>query len=358
MRVPDAISKIDEVVAVLFKARVRPSCKFVNMGMTAYLKFRQPKRAVALYDGALALGFTPNMQCTTTLVRALTPSGSGNEAMSQRSNMQNDGSRLGDANSKAEVKVPIDSLDRVTAAMKILEEQMIRPDTYLLNQLMRAYSLNGLYSKAEDIFYRVMKAGGASQAEALARPCSPDIVSWNIMIENYGRQGRTDLAVRCFQDMLEQPSLIKPDKFTYTALLKSYIKVDDFQAAEQILDDMEYRAAAFAQSQRATNSKFERSEQNFLSAPFSSSKLAMVSETPPPIPDVFLYNAIVEGYSRRLRWREAESTVERMRARGLLPNAETYMYLVPCLIRAQHPSRAVDKLDDVRALGIRMDTEM
>ena len=50
--------------------------------------------------------------------------------------------------------------------------------------------------------------------------------------------------------------------------------------------------------------------------------------------------------------------MERMRARGLLPNAETYMYLVPCLIRAQHPSRAVDKLDDVRALGIRMDTEM
>ena len=61
---------------MLFKARVRPSSKFVNMGMTAYLRKRQPARAVALYDGALALGFTPNMQVVTTLLRAVTP-GSG-----------------------------------------------------------------------------------------------------------------------------------------------------------------------------------------------------------------------------------------------------------------------------------------
>ena len=124
-----------------------------------------------------------------------------------------------------------DSLGRVMGAMKMLERRQVLPDTFLLNQLMRAYTLLEQYDKAEDVFYRVMKAGGASQAEAKARPCAPDVVSWNIMIDGYARQGKPALARRCFREMLEQPhESIQPDKFTYTALLKSYVMVDDFAA--------------------------------------------------------------------------------------------------------------------------------
>ena len=53
------------------------------------------------------------------------------------------------------------------------------------------------------------------------------------MIDGYARQGKPALARRCFREMLEQPhESIQPDKFTYTALLKSYVMVDDFAAAE------------------------------------------------------------------------------------------------------------------------------
>jgi pentatricopeptide repeat protein len=48
---------------------------------------------------------------------------------------------------------------------------------------MRCYIANGLIADAEDVFYRVMKAGGFSAAEEKVRPCSPDVTSWNIMID-------------------------------------------------------------------------------------------------------------------------------------------------------------------------------
>ena len=301
----------------------------------------QPKRAVALYDGALTLGFAPNMQIVTTLLRALTPSSdapaSGGAARSGWPTER----------PSREASSGSDSLGRVMGAMKMLERRQVLPDTFLLNQLMRAYTLLEQYDKAEDVFYRVMKAGGASQAEAKARPCAPDVVSWNIMIDGYARQGKPALARRCFREMLEQPhESIQPDKFTYTALLKSYVMVDDFAAAEQILEEMEQRAAAYTRSLRNAN------VDDVLEG--SDGAVAL----PPPTPDVFLYNTLIEGYSRCLRWREAEATLQQMRSRGLQPNADTYSVLVPCLTRAKQSTIAVDKLEEVRELGIPLNTAM
>jgi predicted nucleic acid-binding Zn ribbon protein len=39
------------------------------------------------------------------------------------------------------------------------------------------------YLQAEDVFYRALKAGGASAKEELARTCAPTKASWNIMLD-------------------------------------------------------------------------------------------------------------------------------------------------------------------------------
>ena len=70
-----------------------------------------------------------------------------------------------------------------------------------------------------------------------------------------------------------------------------------------------------------------------------------------------VYNVFVKALSRNLRWREAEDMVRRMTDKGISPDWETYSYLVPCLIRAQQPALAVEKLDEMRAANIRLVVE-
>ena len=77
------------------------------------------------------------------------------------------------------------------------------------------------------------------------------------VVEHYDRRLRAPGQARARPAVLsgdvEQPhESIQPDKFTYTALLKSYVMVDDFAAAEQILEDGAARAA-YTRSLRNAN---------------------------------------------------------------------------------------------------------
>lgn len=118
---------------------------------------------------------------------------------------------------------------------------------------------------------------------------------------------------------------VAPDLYTYTALVKALVAGDDFVGAEAVLAAMEAASAADAVA---------------------------------PAPDRFLYNTLLEGYAKRLRWREAEAVIGRMAAAGLSPNEASYATLVPCLVRSQHPERAVECLQNMRDLNLRLDTKM
>lgn len=51
-----------------------------------------------------------------------------------------------------------------------------------LNAVLLFYSLSSKL-QAEDVFYRALKAGGASAKEELSRLCAPTQSSWNIMLD-------------------------------------------------------------------------------------------------------------------------------------------------------------------------------
>jgi len=139
----------------------------------------------------------------------------------------------------------------------------------------------------------------------------------------YARLGRAASAQACFDDMIALE--MRPDLYSYTALIKALVACDDFVGAEDLLSSMED---------------------------------ASFKDPLAPRPDRFLYNTLLEGYAKRLRWREAEHMLNRLASAGLTPNEDSYATLVPCLVRSQHPERAVDCLQEMRDLNLRLDTRM
>ena len=324
----DAAAKVGQIAAVVLKAKVMPSAKFVNIVMTTFLRMKRANEAVRFYDSFASAGFTPNMQVATTLAAALTPP--ANRAVraakiaqkSKRSVLKAKPPPPRQAASERGAASPMRSpMSRLAAAVATLERERIQPDTFFLNQLMRCYIFNGHLAEAEGVFYRLMKAGGASAAEEKTRPCAPDQISWNIMIDGYARQGLADQAKACFQDMAAART---PDLFTYTALLKALVGAESFDLAEEVLATLETSDGVSS-----------------------------------PRPDRFMYNQLLGGYARSLRWREALETVERMTTvGGYTPNEDTYAVLVPCLVRSRHADLAVRCLDEMRSLQLRISPKM
>ena len=253
-----------------------------------------------------------------------------------------------------------EALERAFNGLALLEARNERPDVYMLNALMRACVAAGEYSRAHDIFWRVMRAGGASEKEKAARPCAPDAVSWNIVLDSYARQGRPGMARSAFDEMLQQSDEtgIAPDQYTYTEVIKSLLNVDDFATAEYFLERMEETAARMAE-QRKRVAQADRlrelrgEDEDDDEGSLEKDMLRDLMNSVDLRPDVVVYNVFVKALSRSLRWREAEDMVRRMTDKGIRPDWETYSYLVPCLVRAQQPALAVEKLDEMRAANIR-----
>jgi len=59
------------------------------------------------------------------------------------------------------------------------------PLAFFLFKPLTQYTLLLTTFQAEDVFYRALKAGGASAKEELSRLCAPTQSSWNIMLDGY-----------------------------------------------------------------------------------------------------------------------------------------------------------------------------
>mmetsp|Transcript_38469 Transcript_38469/g.75851 ORF Transcript_38469/g.75851 Transcript_38469/m.75851 type:complete len:1156 (+) Transcript_38469:82-3549(+) len=406
----ESASKVLQVASTVFAIDgLVPSSKFVNMAMTALAKCRRPGKAVGVYDDALAKGFVPTLEVVTTLARALTPTPAEASKLAKlplpKVDQKQAGTKgkasmalpwgrapakaaaksvkVGDGRLEAERAQQERRTDRLVAATTLLEKRRVVPDTFFLNSLLRCFMLNGQVSEAEDIFYRVMKAGGASATEEKARPAPPDRFSWNIMIDGYARRGRPDLAAKCFQDMsqmpvvsttggggftedmLQAPTALRPDLFTCTALLKAFVSVEDFARADELLSTMEAalqpRRNDF--SRKSGNDGRQPTPEEEADADVGTAAAAegsgFFSSVSAVAPDLLVYNTLLKGYCRSVRWREALDVVFRMEeVAGLSPDYDSFAHLVPALCRAGHPDIGLSKLEDVKRLGIRLDTKL
>ena len=171
----------------------------------------------------------------------------------------------------------------------------IKPDTRCYNVAMGALTENDTVEGlgfAVQLFESMRDAG----TPATDRP-QRDIVSFNTIINAFSQAGQSDKAIDLFYKMKQQG--MKPDKFSYTALVKSILKDGDIQ---ELLYDMK---------EQGIN------------------------------PDVIMYNTIIKGLCQERMFLAAQKMVNQMESEGLSPNSMTYGLLMNGLLRSGNPSACV-----------------
>eukprot|EP00617_Octactis_speculum_P008051 CAMPEP_0185779356 /NCGR_PEP_ID=MMETSP1174-20130828/95563_1 /TAXON_ID=35687 /ORGANISM="Dictyocha speculum, Strain CCMP1381" /LENGTH=1021 /DNA_ID=CAMNT_0028468473 /DNA_START=210 /DNA_END=3275 /DNA_ORIENTATION=+ len=316
------LAGVDQVLGTLLSSGVVPTAKIVNIAMIVYRKLGRHRRALGLYEASLKRGLTPSMECVTTYVSVISD--------------------------PAALRSGLDSDHALRNALGAVDELRLRGgtiDVYVINALMRACVRLDALSRAHELFWRVMRAGGASKQEEMERPCAPDVHSFNIILEGYARQGDTSRAVATFRALVDTDDLT-PDLVTYLELIKAFqesrtLGVEELNTALDILDDMEQGLPVSLDHIRAD--PFDKQAGDEIASYISAT--SFTKPPPAPRPNAAVYNIFVRHYCRRTHVDDASDVVERMIANGVSPDAMTFRYLLPGLVRFNRAGEALEAAD-------------
>jgi pentatricopeptide repeat protein len=278
----------DKVVEKLSAASVAIDAKTLAMLMHAYLSCEQPQKAIQLFEGST--GFRGDASSAPL-------------ADAPRSFQANDaalnlytGTMLLQAHAQNQ---DLAAVHRVLAALEGRSGQIIdgeevapwpwtgvygsiQPDTYCYNVALAAADQLGGYEAvqfATDLF---------------ARTKERDIVTYNTYLNILVKAGKSTESFRLFDQM--KRSKVRPDKYTYYALMKSCKNNMDLQ--ELFYDMKEYNI---------------------------------------PI-DVVFYNAMIQNLSENREWSQATKLIQEMETKGVSPQAMTYGILMNGMLRADKPN--------------------
>ncbi|GAX13527.1 hypothetical protein FisN_27Lh031 [Fistulifera solaris] len=278
----------DKVVEKLSAASVAMDAKTLAMLMHAYLSCEQPFKAIQLFESST--GFRGDASSAPL-------------ADAPRSFQANDaalnlytGTMLLQAHAQNR---DLAAVHRVLAALEGRSGQIIdgeevapwpwtgaygsiQPDTYCYNVALAASDQLGgpeAVQFATDLFARMKER---------------DIVTYNTFLNTLVKAGKSTESFRLFDQM--KRSKVRPDKYTYYALMKSCKNNMDLQ--ELFYDMQEYNI---------------------------------------PI-DVVFYNAMIQNLSENREWSQATKLIQEMETKGVSPQAMTYGILMNGMLRADKPN--------------------
>lgn len=198
-RASSPIARAQHVSSVLYRlnrAAVPLDNRFYTILMSAYIKLGCPDRAHQLFADIPK----PNVQCYTTVIKALSLMGRSRDAI---------------------------------AILPSMRQNSVTPNIRTYNALIASCVHAGNLSRARRLF-----------TEMLADNIAPNAVSWNIIINWHVRQKKGPLRLRgvvqAFNDM--KATGVQPNLVTYTTLMKAYTKSGLMNKAEQVFAEMKSRS--------------------------------------------------------------------------------------------------------------------
>jgi pentatricopeptide repeat protein len=126
----------------------------------------------------------------------------------------------------------------------------------------------------------------------------PDEYSFNIMINAYARARQVERAGKMLLEM--RRANCKPDKITYSTLMKAHVATGQMSRAFGLLEDM----------------------------------------TQMDLLDAFAFNILLEGLARRKQWRQAKELLEQMEQAGVRPDLMSYSHVITACVRASRMDEA------------------
>lgn len=177
----------------------------------------------------------------------------------------------------------------------------------------------------------------------------PSTVTCSCLINFAAEAGELDRAVDFFGKL---QALTTPSIRAYMTILRVHCRRQDWPASLETLQDMEKRGIRMdsltlnvALATCVAAEQLEAAEQ----------LLARGHEANPPVSDVVSYNTLIKGYAARADPDGAQKFLERMRSRGLKPNAITMNTAMDAAVRGGRPDDAWALLATMRAGGLSPD---
>lgn len=195
-------------------------------------------------------------------------------------------------------------LSAVSRLFETLKLEGYRLDVYAYTSLITALSRNRKFKEALE-FFRQMKEEGPQ----------PNIVTYNVIIDLYGKKGRSwETILELFDEMTAQG--IRPDEYTYNTAITACASGSLCEEAKEL---------------------------------FSQMKVSNCS------PDRVTYNALLDVYGKAGWHDEAANVLKEMESAGCPPNIVTYNELLSAFGRAGLYNAAAEMKDSMVRKGIEPD---
>lgn len=381
----------DKVVDTLASERVSLDSVTLSMIMSAYLSCNQPESALRVFEGAV--GWRADASAMPVTESLIGRNGGGFIPNESALNLPV-GTCLMQAHAQ---RGDMLAVSRVLAALEgrsgVLVGGLesapwpftgaygtIQPDTQCYNVAIAAAEKVGGEEALETGLALFDKMSDPKQLKtAVDRSPVRDAVTYNTIISALCNAGRFDQAFRLFDRM--KRSGIRPDKFTYTSLIKACANGDDTQ---ELLYDMReggvkgdvrtYNAVikTLCDERKLTEATKMVSEMEnrgispdsmtygllmnaMLRADKATACLTLFEsacaneKTAPLTENVYLYTTAITAASRLGNYERALELVTRMSAKGVKPNLQTLTAVVGACLMADKPDLAVkifEKIDN------------
>jgi pentatricopeptide repeat protein len=289
----------DKVLDAVASASVSLDAKTLSLVMNAYLSCKQPAGAIRAFEAAVGISADGSSSQATTTIEgkergSLVPN-YGALNVYTASSLMRAHSLLGDIGSVRRVLAALEGKSGLDISGKETgtwpNYGSMVPDTQLYNIALSATAKSGESSSLEDLLAVFNSMEDRSGREG--RPVK-DRVSHNTVINALAKAGKYEESFTAFYTM--KRSGIKPDKYTYTSLVKACVQEGDMQ---ELLFDMQEKGVK---------------------------------------PDLVMYNFMIKTLCEGGQWYEAKKLVTQMEAAGIAPDSMTYGFLMNGLLIANKPS--------------------
>ncbi|KAH7436565.1 hypothetical protein KP509_05G026100 [Ceratopteris richardii] len=162
-----------------------------------------------------------------------------------------------------------------------------------------------------------VKCGALGRAqEVLKQLPARDAVSWNALIAGYAEQCKGEEALACF-DLMQQEG-ISPDRVTFTCILKACASIGAIDKGKYFHDEIR-RQGLLKHDIVLGNALVDM----YARCGALSKSAEVLDELPHQ--NVISWSALIDGYVQKGRGQDALHCLERMQAKGLSPDAVTYI---------------------------------
>ncbi|CAI0394701.1 unnamed protein product [Linum tenue] len=314
----------------------------------------------------------PNLHISCTMIDIYTTMGRFDEGEELYLKMKSSGIAMDliAFNIVVRMYVKSGSLKQACDVLESMEKQKdVVPDVYLYLDMLRIYQRTGLSSKLKDLYYNLLKSdivwdqelyncvinccANALPVDELSRLFNemirqgfvPNTVTFNVMLNIYGRSGQFEKAEEMLQ-MARKRGLV--DAISYNTIIAAYGRSKDFKKMAATVRTMQLDG--FSVSLEAFNSMLDAYGKEGQTESFQS-VLQRMKESSCSL-DAYTYNIMLNVYGERGWIDEVEGVLTELRQCGLRPDICSYNTLIKAYGVAGMVENAVSLVKEMRDNGV------